>query len=198
MRVAVLEAARSLEDWKPSRIRDVLCGVLRARPDPDNWSEYPNVWEEVQRLAHDDCQWYRVYDFIEKLHRDTTPYEQERFGVAVNACFREEGIGWQLTPEGQIVTRGTEAFETVVAGAVDALNETNRPTAAGCVHAALQALSLRPTADLRGAMNHATGALEAVARDLTEDHRATLGEILHRHPQLLPRPLNTALSQIWG
>ena len=37
-----------------------------------------------------------------------------------------------------------------------------------------------------------------MARDLTGDPKATLGEILKRHPGLLPRPLDTALSQVWG
>ena len=55
-----------------------------------------------------------------------------------------------------------------------------------------------PNADLAGAIYHAMGALEAVARDLTGDHRATLGQIVNRNAQLLPRPLDTALSQVWG
>ena len=144
-----------------------------------------------------ECPWYKVYDFIEAIHRELTPDEQYRFDAAINACLLEEGIGWQLT-EGQIVTRGTEAFETVVTDAVEALNATNRPTAAGRVHDALLALSRRPNADLAGAIYHAMGALEAVARDLTGDHRTTLGQIVNRNPQLLPRPLDTALSQVWG
>ena len=42
------------------------------------------------------------------------------------------------------------------------------------------------------------GALEAVARDLAGDPKLTLGEVLKRHPGLLPRPLDNALAQIWG
>jgi hypothetical protein len=42
------------------------------------------------------------------------------------------------------------------------------------------------------------GALEAVARDLTGDAKATLGEAIKRNPKLLPKPLDTALSQVWG
>lgn len=198
LRVAVLEVARALDSWPPSRIRRVLCGVLLRRPDPGNWSEYPNVWEEVQNLLYDDCPWYTVYDFIERIHRDMAPDEQQRFGTEIDACFRAEGIGWQLTPEGQIVTRGTEAFEAAMADARQALNEANRPTAAGHVDDALRALSQRPRADLAGAIYHSMGALEAVARDITGDDRPTLGEVLRRNPQLLPRPLDTALSQIWG
>lgn len=208
LRVAVLEAVRALR-WSPRRIRQVLCGVLRVRPDVGNWSDQ-NIWDEIDHLIHNlnACPWFRVYDFIEAVHREIAATramtggagdEDHQFATAINACFLEEGIGWQLTEEGQIVTRGTEAFETVVGGAVDALNETNRPTAAGCVHAAVRALSLRPTADLRGAINNAMGALEAVARDVTGDDQATLGQIITRNPQLLPtQPLRSAASQLWG
>lgn len=42
------------------------------------------------------------------------------------------------------------------------------------------------------------GALEAVARDLTGDPKATLGEVIKRNPDLLPKPLDSALSQVWG
>lgn len=63
---------------------------------------------------------------------------------------------------------------------------------------ALTALSRRPDANLPGAIYHAMGSLECVARDLTGDSRATLGVILKQHPELLPKPLDAALSQIWG
>ena len=209
LRVAVVEAVRVLH-WSPQRIRQVLCGVLRARPDAGNWSDQ-NVWGEIDYRIHDGdaCPWFRVYDFIEAIYREIREAgrvlpagggdQEYQFAAAINACFLEDGIGWQLTEDGQVVTRGTEAFETVIAGAVDALNEAERPTAAGCVHAALRALSLRPTADLRGAINHAMGALEAVSRDVTGDGQATLGEIIRRNPQLLPtQPLRSAASQLWG
>ena len=42
------------------------------------------------------------------------------------------------------------------------------------------------------------GSLECVARDVTGDEKATLGEILKRNPNLLPKPLDTAVSQVWG
>jgi len=117
--------------------------------------------------------------------------------TAINSFFIEEGIGWQLV-DGQIVTRGTEAFEAVVTEATVALEGSERPTAAKHLHEALQDLSRRPEADLSGAVYHAMGSLECLARDLTGDNKATLGEALKRYPGLLPKPLDTALSQIWG
>src|SRR5713101_8142034 len=66
LRYFLLEVATDL-GWGPSSLRDVLCRVLHTPPDPSNWSEYPNIWGEVQTLM-DGCEWYRVYDFVEQLH----------------------------------------------------------------------------------------------------------------------------------
>jgi hypothetical protein len=202
LRYFVLETARNL-GWSPLPLRANLCSVLRVRPDPNNWSEFPNMWGEVQELMY-GCEWYHVYDFIEALHKKMTENDAEegetdavQFAKAVNDFFFEEGIGWQLA-DGYIITRGTEAFEAVVMEATAALKASERPTAATHLHEALQDLSRRRAADLAGAVYHAMGSLECVAREFTGDSKATLGEALRRYPGLLPKPLDTALSQIWG
>jgi hypothetical protein len=198
----VLQTAIDL-GWAPSSLRTILCRVLRVPPDSGNWSEYPNVWGAVEGLMY-RCEWYKVYDVIEAMYARFSKHDSEnrqqdapQFAEAVNPLFLEEGIGWQLV-NGQIVTRGTEAFESVVTEATAALEGTERPTAAKHLHEALQDLSRRPDADLPGAVYHAMGSLECVARDLSGDTKATLGEILKRYPGLLPKPLDEALSKIWG
>jgi hypothetical protein len=209
LRYAVLQTAIDLK-WTPTTLRAILCRVLRVPPDPNSQKEYPNgwgdpnVWEEVQALMY-GCDWFKVYDIIEALHAQLAKNDQMSWGKThavqftetLNDFFTEEGIGWQIG-NGQVVARGTEAFETVVTEATSALEISQRPTAAGHLHDALEALSRRPKPNLSGAAYHAMGSLECVARDLTGDSKATLGEILKRHPGLLPRPLDTALSQVWG
>ena len=195
LRVTVLDTASKL-GLGPSRLRTIACQALRVRPDSNNWSE-PNVWDEVQWLMH-ECEWFKVYDIIEALHAHIAEnYDATSFADEINAYFVEDGIGWQLV-DGQIVTRGTETFESIVPAAVAALDDTERPTAAGHLHEALEDLSRRPTADLTGAIYHAMGALEAVAPDRAGDPKATLGEVVKRNPDLLPKPLDIALSQLWG
>lgn len=202
LRYFVLDKARELE-YAPSSLRLVICRALRVRPDPDNWSEYPNIWSEVQELMY-RCDWFKVYDIIEALRtsfarndENTGMRDAEVFSDAINEFFFEEGIGWQLV-DGQVRTRGTEAFEEIVNKATKSLETSERPTAANHLNEALLDLSRRPKPDLPGAIYHSMGALECLARDITDDSKATLGEILKRHPNLLPKPLDTAVSQIWG
>src|SRR5437879_3733855 len=51
----------------PSPLRDIVCGVVRVRPNPGNWSEYPNIWSEVEEHVY-GCEWFKFYDFLEKLY----------------------------------------------------------------------------------------------------------------------------------
>jgi hypothetical protein len=51
LRYFVLETAREL-DWAPSSLRPIICHVLREVPDRNNWSEFPNIWDEVQGLIY--------------------------------------------------------------------------------------------------------------------------------------------------
>src|SRR5690606_10635807 len=63
---------------------------------------------------------------------------------------------------------------------------------------AISDLSRRPFPDVTGAIQHAMAALECTARVCSGDAKATLGDILKRYPELVPRPLDEALSKLWG
>ena len=130
LRVTVIDTSLDL-GLRPSELRSTISYVLRVRQDPSNWSEYPNIWHEVQRLVH-NCEWFRVYDIIEALYAQFSDVSDKaaRFAEEINDCFIEEGVGWQLV-NGKVVTRGPESFESVVTAATAALNDTGRPTAAG-------------------------------------------------------------------
>ena len=185
---------------RPNTIRDWLCTVLRELPDQNNWSEYPNIWQECQNLMY-GAPWYRVYDFVElvydRLANSQDPARAEQWANAVNEYFVETGVGWRLV-EGQLESRGQEAFETAVDSARQALDEAALTTAKQEIHEALRDLSRRPEPDLTGAVQHAMAGLECTARQATNDARATLGEILRRHPDIVPRPLDESLSRMWG
>ena len=202
LRFAVVGTVLEL-GWKPSDIRAVLCLALRTAPDRNNWSEYPNIWDEVTALI-ENCEWHRVYDAIEKLWSALSQKDgfsdrntAGQYADEMNGIFGEEGLGWQLV-KGKVVVRGDDAFQAIVSTAEQEAEASGRPIAAENIRLALACLSERPKPNTRGAAFHAMGALECVARDLVNDSKATLGEILKRHPKLVPPPLDQALPKMWG
>src|SRR5262245_60330604 len=153
LRHFVLETASELGVGTHT-MRSEMCSMLHLRPDPNNWSE-GNVWSEVQDLMY-SCDWFRVYDFAERMHhrlqnKDGGGSEASRhaaeFQVALNDFFIEQGIGWQMV-DGEIVSRGTEAFEATVQEAVRTLDTASRTTSRDEIHEALADLSRRPKPDL--------------------------------------------------
>lgn len=186
-------------DLQPSLIRDVLCRALRTTPDRSNWSEYPNVWGECQYLM-EECPWYKVYDFVEALHAQLSRNLESdalRWEQLVNDYFVEIGVGWRLV-EGQLESRGEEGFKAAVDTARASLEAAELPTARREIQEALKGLSRRPEPDLTGAIHHAMGALECTSREYTGNVKATLGEVLKKNPDLFPKPLDEALSKLWG
>lgn len=184
----------------PKPMRELVCRVLRERPNSNNWSEYPNINDEVNELI-DNCDWYEVYDIIEEAYEvlceSRKTAEAKKFLDTINKFFVKNEIGWQLV-DGQIKIRGTDAFEAAVSTAKETLSESGRSTAATEIHEALNDLSRRPNPDLTGAVQHAMAALECVARDVTGDHKATLGNLIKKNPGLLPPPLDQVVEKAWG
>lgn len=207
LRHFVLEYLTNTE-YEPSKIGEMICSILHVRPDPGNWSEYPNIWDEAQFHVY-DCAWFSFYGFVESVYQTLNANKwngwgqydgQQRaqaFQDALNEFFFDEGIGWQMI-NGEIVTRGTETFESNVYGAVEALEAAGRLTARDEIHEALIDLPRRPEADLTGAIQHAMAALECVARDVCGDEKATLGEVIKRYPGTIPKPLDESVSKAWG
>lgn len=178
--------------------RTVVCRLLRKREDSDNWTDFPNVDNEVRRHM-ESIEWYRIYDVIEALHDALAVNDQkvEEFDQEINKYFRQSGVGWQIV-DGKIETRGSEAFEQSLKEASSELADSGRTTAANEIHQALADLSRRPKPDITGAIQHALASLECVARDVTGDPKSTLGTLLSKHLDLVPPPLNQALEKMWG
>lgn len=204
-RHALLSTAGDKCGLKPYTLRDIVCGVLRKRPDPSNWSEYPNVWGEVESQVY-GCEWYRVYDITEAIRghlveNASYPAEEDAkvvlFDDEINTALRELGIGWQIR-DGIIQTRGDDAFEKVVTTAQDVLLAADKTTAHNELLEALKDISRRPEPDSTGAIQHSMAALECVAKDITGQRNATLGQILSRNGIIVPKPLDQAVDKVWG
>ncbi|HEX4084169.1 MAG TPA: hypothetical protein VHY22_04605 [Chthoniobacteraceae bacterium] len=192
---------------KPSVLRAYLCDMLLESPNAGNWSEYPNIDGEVQMLLA-GTEWFQVYDFIEAI-ADRLPFgrfnplnfgenpELTQFTEKLNAAFRKKGVGWQLVNR-RIQIRGAESFETAVRQSREGLVATGRNVASHEIDQALADLSRRPNPDVTGAIQHGMAALECLARDVSGDTKLTLGELLKKHPNLFPPPLDQGISKIWG
>ncbi|MEE4634125.1 AbiJ-NTD4 domain-containing protein [Pseudomonas sp. SDO528_S397] len=185
----------------PTSLRAMVCKALKRQPNRDNWSDYPNVANEVEDLL-DECKWFKVYDIIERLHDYFTEQRFDRdvydhFVTELNDYFIEFGIGWKLV-DGRFETRGPESFEVVVKSAKETEQLAGHTTASNELHQAIADLSRRPHPDPTGAIQHAMASLECVARQVTGDVKANLGEILKRHNTLIPAPLDQAVARAWG
>ena len=199
LRGVLVELAYSC-GFQPKSLRSLVCRVLLKRPDPNNWSEYPNIDYEVRELL-DNCDWYRIYDVAEALYQTMSDapfsYDPEKFQTELNTFFFENGIGWQLT-DGRIEVRGPEALQEAVETAKSTLDSSGLKTAQQELHEALMDLSRRPEPDISGAIQHSMAALECVAREVAGNPRATLGEIIKRESILIPKPLDEAVAKAWG
>lgn len=52
--------------FRPSALREILCGIRYRAPGKGSWSEFPNIDEEVGGLLA-ECEWFEVYDFVEAI-----------------------------------------------------------------------------------------------------------------------------------
>lgn len=187
-------------NFSPSTLRSLVCKALKRLPDRNNWSDYPNVHDEVTNLII-ECKWYKVYDIIEKIcaHLGEHAYREvyESFEQELNEYFIEHGIGWKVV-NGLIEYRGTEAFEVVVKAAQSTEQDAGLVTASKELHQAIADLSRMPSPDVTGAIQHSMASLECVAREVTGDRKANLGDIMKKNGSIIPEPLDQAVIKAWG
>jgi hypothetical protein len=195
--VATEAVARGL-GWNV--LREIVCALVRAVPDLDNWSEIPNIRNET--TGHlDDCAWHRVYDFGEVVYRQLAQQARDAEGYqqTLNEICVETGIGWQML-KGKFQARGDAGFEATLHRVQEVLQASGRTTAASELAEALRDLGRRPHPDSTGAIQHAMAALECLSRDVVGDARPTLGELMKRYRGALaiPPPLDQAIEKAWG
>ena len=192
-RLYLLQLMLNYESLK--NIRSYVCFITKDAEDPNNWGENEYMKNEVQTIL-ENCAWYRIYDIIEyfylKLKRNKVDFEKD-----VNAYFKEKGIGWQLN-NGIIQIRGQEAFEHKIKEAVKVLGEAKLSTSLNEIHEALKDLSKRPIADITGSVQHSVAALECLCREVVGNKKDTLGKLIKDHSEIVPKPLDKVVSEVFG
>lgn len=180
---------------KPSELLPIVCKVLKVAPE-GNWTEFPNIDYEIKSHLG-NCEWFFVYDIIELALQKLNSQERTTFSEELNEFFIMNGIGWKIT-DGLIETRGDEVFETAVKKVVEVLETAKLETAKTEIREAISDLSRRPNPDITGAIQHSLACLECVSREITGDRKLTMGKIIEKHPNIVPKPLDNAIEKIWG
>lgn len=182
--------------YEPSFLRGVICRVLRKSPDRNNFSEYPNIYYEVSDLI-EESDWFYIYDIIEVIANRIGEKYITQFHEELNDYFKANGIGWKLN-NGQIEMRGDLVFEGAVERIENTLEQVGLKTAKTEIKEAISDLSSRPKPDVTGAIQHSLACLECVCREVTGDKKATLGDLIKRYPNIVPKPLDNSITSIWG
>lgn len=182
--------------YQPSFLRGVICRVLRKSPDRSNWSEYPNIDYEVNQLM-EESDWFYIYDIIEAFANKIEGKFKTPFHEELNDYFKANGIGWKLHDE-HIETRGDLVFEGAVEKVENTLEKVGLKTAQTEIKEAIYDLSRRPEPDITGAIQHSLACLECVCREATGDKKATLGDLMKKYPDIVPKPLDKSITFIWG
>jgi AbiJ N-terminal domain 4 len=115
----------------PSSIRDLVCASLRKRPDRNNWSEYPNINQEVQNQV-EDAPLFKVYDFAETIYKKLEIQDFDRgqqFQKRFNELLVECGVSLQMK-DGMVVIRGTEDFGNTIETTLGILDHAGKKVAA--------------------------------------------------------------------
>ncbi|MBS1572856.1 MAG: hypothetical protein JST62_10710 [Bacteroidetes bacterium] len=180
---------------QPSDLLPIVCKVLKVVPE-GNWTEFPNIDYEIKSHL-ENCDWFFVYDIIELILQKLNTKERTNFSEEINEFFIMNGIGWKIN-ENQIETRGDEVFETAVKNVVEVLEVAKLDTAKTEIREAIIDLSRRPTPDITGAIQHSLACLECISREITGDRKLTMGKIIEKHPNIVPKPLDSAIEKIWG
>ena len=119
LRYGVREVLARLDYRTPKAQRRILCGALRTPPETDNWSDYPNVDNEVIELLT-LSHWLRFFDALERMPTHLREDEVELYYQEMNALLADESIGYRFE-SGQLTRVGTDEFHSAVNSARNSL-----------------------------------------------------------------------------
>lgn len=197
MRNLIVDSAKR---WGLSSV--ALRNIAWRRLKDDIGEVKTETWINFRRALW-AVDWFSVYDIVEAMYaefdndyRVPAPPGALGFEKDINEYLVDQGIPWQLV-DGEIITRGDDAFEDTVKTAIAVLKDGAMPTASGHIGFAIVALSVRPKANTSGAVVHATNSVECVMGELT-GKPMTLGEYLNKNPSLIHPTLAKGFHGIYG
>lgn len=175
--------------------RDIVCQMSCQSPNPNQWGENSYMEDEIRELLA-KCQWNIIYDIIEETYKQIPVSTRKDYTTSLNNFFCVNGYGWKLE-NGQVLSRGDDAFEQSVKSAITCIEFSNSD-AYYEIKEALVDISKRPEPDVTGAIQHSMAALECFCRSLLNDEKHTLGELITHHRDSIPKPLDVAMEKLWA
>jgi hypothetical protein len=154
---------------------------------------YDNVFKEIRDYFF-NCNWFEVYDFIEFL----VQYYKDRRNItnAINIILERELAGYKII-EG-VVSGITDKQEVQMLE--EALRDTRFQGVTAHLRQALELFSDRENPDYRNSIKESISAVESMAKIITDNSKASLGEalrILEKDGRLHPA-LKEGFTKLYG
>ena len=191
LRYGIREVLHVLGYEKPSAQRRILCKALRIIPDQGNWSEHPNIEDEVVGLLETE-PWYKFFDALERICRFLPARRVETYCEKMNALFAEEQIGYRFE-SGNIVRVGTEEFHVAVTGARHALKDERFAEPRRQFERANEFRNNLPP-DWANAIKEAVNSVEGILQVIYQRHGVALSTIVS---QDLPGELPGGIKKLF-
>ena len=121
VRYGIREVLIVLGYRRPNEQRKILCQALRVHPRPYNWSDYPDVDEEVAGLLT-TSSWYRLFDSLERIPLYLLSQEVAIYFEKINALLADEMVGYRFESN-RLVRVGTAEFQNAMVAARTALQD---------------------------------------------------------------------------
>ena len=196
LRYGLREVLDELGYKRPAAQRAILCRALRRIPDPNNWSEYPNIENEVLDLIAIE-PWYRFFDAMERLPKSLGEEDVSIYYQKMNALFAEERIGYRFE-SGAIVRQGTEEFHGAVRLARTALGDERFAEPRRQFERGYDFRNRRP-ADWANAIKEAVNSVEGVLQVIYCRPGVSLTTIISEDlPDELPRGIKQLFRALYS
>ncbi len=196
LRYGLREVLHVLGYQTPTAQRLILCKSLRVIPDRSNWTDYPNIEDEVVYLLETE-PWHKFFDALERIRQFLSEEEAVVYYERMNALFADERVGYRFE-SGNIVRVGTEEFHDAVRVAQHALTGERFAEPRRQFERACEFRNALP-ADWSNAIKEAVNSVEAVLQIIYERPSATLTSIASNDfPAELPGNIKKLFLSLYG
>lgn len=171
--------------------RELWSNFFKQRVDSRGDSPWA-VLEKIRSYFF-NAQWFEVYDFVEFV---SGTFQNKQLNETVNQILERELAGFRLISGSLVPVTAKEEVEAIK----EAIEKIPYKGVVTHLRQALEHLSNRKNPDYRNSIKESISAVESLARELTKNPKATLGDalqLLEKTDRLHPA-LKKGLSALYG